>query len=278
MNVDRIADRVDDARRRVAPAQAAPTTDVIGTDVAIINIPTFRDIIERFHARGGDAPGRYVVFRDVHGVVRALDEVDLRAAHREAFLVSPDGLPLVWIGRLRGHRSMSRVCGPDMMLQVCEWGLDKGWRHVFYGSTPETLDALRTQLLKQFPGLIIAAAISPPFKKLSAEESEQYVAQIRDAKPHFVWIGLGSPKQDLWMREHAVEIPNALCMGVGAAFEMSAGLVVRAPKWVQRTGLEWAFRLAQEPRRLWKRYMEVLPRFTFVLARQSLGLGVGRAR
>jgi N-acetylglucosaminyldiphosphoundecaprenol N-acetyl-beta-D-mannosaminyltransferase len=193
--------------------------------------------------------------------VRARDEADLNVAHHSSLVNAPDGVPLVWVARLLGLKRISRVCGPDMMLEVCRNGIDKGWRHVLFGSTPETLAKLKESLQRQFPSLQIVDAISPAFGVVSSEEREAQVDRIRRAQPHFVWVGLGSPKQEVWMAQNASSLPGSLCMGVGAAFDMHAGRIRRAPNWMRGIGVEWLYRITQDPSRLINRYAKVVPRF-----------------
>lgn len=249
---------------------------LLATKVAAINPDTFLQIIENYFSHRGHGTGSYVVFRDVHGLVRSQGNADLEAAHDAALVVAPDGIPLVWAARLHGFRTAARVCGPDSLQQLCAAGVSRGWRHVFFGSTPETLELLVRNLEARYPGIIIADAISPPYRAPDVQETADQIARIRKAEPDFVWVGLGSPKQDLWMFENAAKIPGALCMGVGAAFDMAAGRVRRAPLWAQHFGLEWAYRVVQEPRRLWRRYATVVPRFVVLAATETVRTRLGR--
>ena len=243
------------------------SVDVLGTPIYDVNASSFVMQLCRFFAsQEARTLGRYVVFRDVHGLVRARDDAELETAHAKSLMNVPDGVPLVWAARLLGLKNIARVCGPDMMLEVCRFGLTRGWRHVLFGGTPETLKNLEVALKRQYPGLQIVDAISPPFKSQSAEEIEAQLARIRSAKPHFVWVGLGSPKQDLWMARHAGSIAGALSMGVGAAFDMHAGRIKRAPSWMHGLGIEWIYRISQDPSRLTKRYFKVIPRFLYLIS------------
>lgn len=250
----------------VPPCSGLDRFEVLSTAVHCLSPNSFVAAVRGWLAGTPDRPGQYVVFRDVHGIIRAEDDARLRAAHADAYLVCPDGLPLTWLARLKGHGEVARVCGPDMLPLLCAEGVAHGWRHVFFGSTPAILDALAARLREAHPGLVIADLISPPFHKPDAAEGEGLLARIRSAQPHIVWIGLGSPKQELWMHRHAAAIPGALCMGVGAAFDLSAGAVRRAPPLVQRLGLEWCYRILQEPNRLTRRYAATVPRFVLALA------------
>lgn len=236
------------------------------------------EVLRYFDAWTHDDQGRYVVIRDVHGVMRARTDLALRSAHHQADLVTPDGVPLVWSAKLLGHSNIERVCGPDLLPATCARGLEKGWRHYFYGGAPGMADALADRLRARFPGIAIAGTRCPPFRSLTKTEDQEDCDAILTAEPHFVWVGLGTPKQELWMKSHKVRLPGIILLGVGAAFDIHAGQAKRAPVWMQRSGLEWFFRLASEPRRLWRRYLLLAPHyfalfgFEFLLRRNRLGL------
>ncbi len=214
-------------------------------------------------------PGRYVCFRDAHGLVHGLHDSKLMDAHHKAMLVVPDGMPLVWIGRMRGAIAINRVAGMDAVPLLASEGVSRGWRHVFVGGAPGVAERLAKRLQDENPGMIVAGIECPPFRPQTEAESDAMIARINAMKPDLVWIGLGSPKQDIWMSDFAHRINGAICLGVGGAFDTHAGHVRRAPVWMQRAGLEWAFRLAQEPRRLWKRYSFTIPRFMLAVAKEE---------
>jgi N-acetylglucosaminyldiphosphoundecaprenol N-acetyl-beta-D-mannosaminyltransferase len=181
-------------------------------------------------------------------------------------------MPVVWLAGREARVPVSRVYGPDMMLAVSEDGLATQYRHFFYGSTPETLDALITRLSARYPGMVVAGSYAPPFGTLSSEEDARMVEIINESAPDIVWVGLGMPKQELWVAEHQDRLTAPVLMAVGAAFDFHAGTVRQAPTWMQRSGLEWLFRLVQEPRRLWRRYLLANTRFAGLLMRRALGL------
>jgi len=208
-----------------------------------------------------DRRDRYIVFRDVHGVMRARSDTKLRRAHEASDLTAPDGMPLVWIAKFVGIDGVSRVCGPDSLPVVCERGVPLGWRHYFLGGAPAVAEALIRQLKQKYPGILIVGSSSPPFRPLSVEEDEAICATIRGARPDFVWVGLGTPKQEVWMHEHRGRFGGVTLLGVGAAFDFHAGKTSRAPRWMQRSGLEWLHRLVQEPKRLYRRYLVLGPTF-----------------
>lgn len=254
--------------------QAVSRYRILGLPVSVLDMKRAIDAIDAAIAarRGG-----YICVRDAHGVMAAQKDRHLMQIHEEAFLVVPDGMPLVWFGRLYGNQ-MARVCGPDLMLALCRHGATRGHKHYFYGGTDESLAKLKPALERQFPGLQMVGIESPPFRPVSTEPDPEGVAKIRAADPDIVWVGLGSPKQEYWMRANAHLLPNSILIGVGAAFNFHAGTVRRAPVWMQRSGLEWLFRLLQEPKRTWRRYLILAPQFLVLSIREYLGWFLGRRR
>jgi N-acetylglucosaminyldiphosphoundecaprenol N-acetyl-beta-D-mannosaminyltransferase len=246
---------------------------ILGTPVSIVTID---GALRRFEQWVLDPEDRCVVLRDVHGVMLAHSDPRLDRAHQESDLIAPDGIPLVWAARLAGSRGISRVCGPDLLPTVCEHGLTRGWRHYFYGGAPGVAEMVADQLAARFPGLKIVGTQSPPFRPLTPEEDEAACAAIRAASPDFVWVGLGTPKQEIWTVEHRGKCGGAILLSVGAAFDFHAGLVSRAPLWMQRYGLEWSYRLAQEPKRLWKRYLILAPRFAVLSLLEIIKVRISR--
>ncbi|MGI9405208.1 MAG: WecB/TagA/CpsF family glycosyltransferase [Hyphomicrobiaceae bacterium] len=180
-----------------------------------------------------------------------------------ADMVTPDGTPLVWVARMRGCGDMSRVCGPDLLPAVCAHSETMGWRHYFYGGAAGVAEDLAERLRAQFPRLQIAGTECPPFRPLRAEEETALLKRLADARADIIWVGLGCPKQERWMREHVRQIQGTVLIGIGAAFDYHTGRINRAPKWMRNTGLEWLHRLGSEPRRLWRRYVLMAPRFVW---------------
>jgi N-acetylglucosaminyldiphosphoundecaprenol N-acetyl-beta-D-mannosaminyltransferase len=196
----------------------------------------------------------------------------IRQAVNGAGLAAPDGMPLVWLSRARSGRPVSRVYGPDLLLSSCQLSVERGYSHYFYGGDAGVPELLASRLQAKFPGLKVAGVYSPPFRPLSPAESVEVVDRINEAGPDLVWVGLGTPKQDLWMAEYRPRLAAPVLVGVGAAFNFHTGLIPQAPAWMQRCGLEWLFRLIQEPGRLWYRYLVYNPWFVLLLAGQALGL------
>ncbi len=243
--------------------------NVLGVRVSALNMTRAVGMILDAVARRDRA---YVCIRDVHGVVRCQSDPVLRDAHNRALLVTPDGMPLVWILKALGRRDCGRVYGPDLMLALMARGRAPGLTHFLYGATPETLQTLQRRLLQRFPDLKIVGVQSPPFRPTSAEEDAETVERIRLSDADIVWVGLGTPKQELWMARMRARLDAPMLIGVGAAFNFHAGIVPQAPSLLQRAGLEWMFRLACEPRRLWRRYAVSIPSFLTLLTLQALRL------
>ncbi len=212
---------------------------------------------------------RYVCVSNVHVTMESYDSPEYRAIVNGADLVTPDGMPLVWALRLFGVARATRVYGPTLTEHVLERAAQAGVAVGFYGTTPEVLTRLLETCQRRFPKLPVAYAHAPPFRHLTAEEDELVVRAINGSGARILFVGLGCPKQERWMASHKGRV-NAVMLGVGAAFDFLAGLKPQAPRWIQRAGLEWLFRLATEPRRLWRRYAYHNPRFVALLARQYL--------
>jgi N-acetylglucosaminyldiphosphoundecaprenol N-acetyl-beta-D-mannosaminyltransferase len=197
----------------------------------------------------------------VHGVLESLLYPVLRVIHNRYGITTPDGMPMVWSGRWAGVREMERVYGPDLMLAVCSRAVDRGWTSFFYGGGPGVAERLAQRLGERFPGLEVAGCHAPPFRPLTEDEDREVVDLINATDPDLVWVGLSTPKQERWMAAHVGRVCAPALLGVGAAFDIHAGLLPQAPRWMQRSGLEWTYRLSREPRRLWRRYLSNNPRF-----------------
>ncbi len=245
-----------------------PRVNILGVAVSAIDMQLALTTIESWISR---KEPNYVCVRDVHGVVRCQSDRNLRSIHNNAGLVTPDGMPLVWLSWLAGFRHVKRVYGPDLMLALCERSLEGGYRHFLYGGAPEVTEKLASNLRQQYPRLKIVGAYSPPFHSLITRENDKIIAMINAASPDIVWVGLSTPKQEQWMVEHLGYLNAPVMIGVGAAFDFHAGVTKQAPLWIQRSGFEWLFRLAIEPRRLWRRYFTVVPLFLFYVLMQTLG-------
>jgi N-acetylglucosaminyldiphosphoundecaprenol N-acetyl-beta-D-mannosaminyltransferase len=205
----------------------------------------------------------------VHLVMLAQEDPEVRDAVLAMTLVVPDGQPLVWALRALGHKAATRVYGPDLMARYCEHGARTGTPAFLYGGRNEAaLVELTVALRTRFPGLQIVGGHSPPFREPSPEEDARIAAQIDASGAQVVWVGTGQPRQERWMARMRPVLAAPMLIAVGAAFDFHAGLVPQAPAWMGRHGLEWTYRLAREPRRLWRRYARYNPRFVAAFARQ----------
>jgi N-acetylglucosaminyldiphosphoundecaprenol N-acetyl-beta-D-mannosaminyltransferase len=253
--------------RPVAPAPAPPpTAEVLGIPLALTDYDGAIDWIDGVVAAGRRG---YVCVAATHTVVASQDDRGLRAAVLGADFTVPDGQPLVWALNLLGHRLRDRVYGPDLMDRACARGARTGRRMYLYGGRSQgALVQLTRNLRLRHPGVQIVGGHVPPFRDLTASEEEAVADDIRRSGAEIVWVGIGVPKQEKWMATMTERLDGCVLVGVGAAFDFHGGLIPQAPRTLQRLGLEWAFRLAHEPRRLWRRYLTYNPRFIVGFARQ----------
>lgn len=211
----------------------------------------------------------YVCVVPAHSIMDCYQDPELRSMFNQSGLTTPDGMAIVWLLKLYGYRQVNRVYGPDLMMALCERSLVSGWRHFFYGGTLEVVQRLIQVLQQRFPALQVSGFYCPPFRDLSPEEDEGIVEQINKTGSDVVWVGIGSPRQERWMFEHRDRLEAPVLAGVGAAFDFISGSKRQAPVWMQRSGLEWLFRLSQEPGRLWPRYRQY-PKFLVLAVAQLL--------
>lgn len=242
--------------------------NLLGVAVSAVNMPS---AVQQIHAWIMARTSQYVCVSNTHSLISCRRDAALRRIHNRAGMVTPDGMPLVWLSRQAGHPHVNRVYGPDLLLAVCDYGQAFGFKHYFYGGAVGVADQLVARLTSRFPNLQVAGAYTPPFRKLSMDEDQIVTAQIASSGADIVWVGLGMPKQEYWMSEHIAKLPQVL-IGVGAAFDFHAGVKRQAPLWMQQRGLEWFFRLSTEPRRLWRRYLTTIPPFVVLAVAQRLGL------
>ena len=248
---------------------AIERVNVLGVGISVINLPSaLAAIADAVRARRKG----YICVTGVHGVMEAQADAAFRKILNAAFFCTPDGMPMVWAGKFSRHSGMSRVYGPDLMLDVCAWSEKNPCRHFFFGGAPGVAGALRDKLTARFPGLQVAGCYTPPFRALNAEEQRQLQETVRAARPDILWVGLSTPKQEKFMAEFLPRLDVTLMIGVGAAFDFLSGRVKQAPRWMQRSGLEWFYRLCQEPRRLARRYFRNNPLFAVKIAAQLCGL------
>ncbi|WP_205696673.1 WecB/TagA/CpsF family glycosyltransferase [Conexibacter sp. SYSU D00693] len=246
-----------------------PTTDLLGVPLALTDYDETMDWMDQAVAREDKG---YICVAATHTVVACQDDPELREAVLKSSLTVPDGQPLRWALNAMGEHLEDRVYGPELMARYCERSAQTGTRMFLYGGRNQgALVQLALNLRKRFPGLKIVGGYSPPFRELDAEEEDAIAEEINRSGADVVWVGIGVPKQEKWMARMRDRLDAPVLVGVGAAFDFHAGLVPQAPLWVQHSGLEWAYRLAHEPRRLWKRYAINNPRFVAGFAKQYAG-------
>lgn len=250
-------------------ASAPKRCNVLGVGISAVNLDLATQIINSWISTRDH---HYVCITGVHGVMESQSDEKLRRIHNDAGMVTPDGMPMVWLNRAAGNSHVSRVYGPDLMLKVCGEGVARGTRHYFYGGGDGVAKLLAESLTARFPGLIVAGTYCPPFRKMTEAEDSQLVSEINSLHADIVWVGLSTPKQEYWMSSHLRRLDAPVMIGVGAAFDFHAGLKRQAPLWMQRSGMEWFYRLMTEPGRLWKRYLKNNPLFVFYLLLSKLGL------
>lgn len=245
---------------------------LLGSPVTVTEIST---VVDNFIHFMGEFAGKYICVCNVHTTVMTHDDAEYREIQDAAIMNLPDGKPLSVVIRQNGYRHVGRVTGPDLMREVFKISVSQQWRHFFYGSDSATLNQLRDRLSSEYPNIQIVGMYAPPFDELSSDEEKDVIRLINQANPDFIWVGLGAPKQERFMYAHK-DLFRGVMLGVGAGFNFHAGTVKRAPSWVQKIGLEWFYRMMQEPRRLWKRYFSTNFRFIYLLLKSRCKVYIQR--
>ena len=243
--------------------------DVLGVKVSAVDMKRSLDLSDRWTAAG--KPG-YICVTGVHGVMEAQRDPGLRHILNHAAINLPDGMPMTWLGRLQGFKGMDRVFGPDFMAAMCLISVERSYRNFFYGGNPGVADLLAETLQRKFPGLQVVGTYTPPFRPLSSEEEASLLEQVSEAKPHIVWVGLSTPKQERFMAQYVERLRVPLLVGVGAAFDYHTDAIRDCSGWIKRAGLQWLHRLMQDPKRLWRRYLRNNPAFVWRVTCQLMGL------
>jgi len=243
--------------------------NVLGVGVSALNLDSAVAAVSQALEAGLRG---YICVTGVHGVSEAQQDPAFRAILNHSLLTTPDGMPMVWMGRAQGFRSMGRVYGPDLMLRICALSPERKLTHFLCGGAPGVATDLKRKLEERFPGLQIVGTFTPPFRPLTEAEENELRRQVAQVKPDIFWVGLSTPKQEKFMADHWQKLEARLFFGVGAAFDFHTGRMPQAPRWMQRCGLEWLFRLKCEPRRLWKRYGKNNPLFVLRALAQLMGL------
>jgi len=244
-----------------------PSFSILGIPVHAVQIP---DVVSQIQSWiRSDTNGRYIAVTGMHGIAESQNDIDYRRALGSADLVVPDGMPLVWLGRWHGYSLKRRVYGPELMETFCrETG--STFRHFFYGGGPGTAERLADTLRQRF-GIVVAGTYCPPFRPLTQNERKEVAAHVKEVSPHVLWIGMSTPKQEKWMYQTRSELSVPVMLGVGAAFDFHSGKTRQAPAWMRENGLEWLFRLLAEPRRLWRRYLIIVPKAVALILLELAG-------
>ena len=243
--------------KRTVDKSAIPICNIMGVNIAAIDMDWLVDYLNR---NVKNLSGDYICVSNVHTTVTAYEDQEYCKVQNGGIMAIPDGGPLSSVGQKRGFKNMKRTTGPSLMGEIFKISAAKGYRHYFYGSTDETLEKLYAALIDAYPGIQIAGMYSPPFRPMTEDEDKTIIERINETKPDFVWVGLGAPKQEKWMAAHQ-GLVEGLMIGVGAGFDYHAGNIERAPEWMQKSNLEWVYRLLQDPRRLFGRYWHTNTKF-----------------
>lgn len=242
--------------------------NILGVQVSAINMAEAVQSVSEWIAHRDP---HYVCVTPAHGIMDCQNNPELQRIFNHSGLITPDGMAIVWLLKLRGYEHVERVYGPDLMLAVCAYGIEHNWRHFFYGGAPGVSKTLIEKLRHRLPMLQVVGHYSPPFRPLTIQEDQDVVDMIQAAKPDILWMGISTPKQEIWMNAHVEELNVPALVGVGAAFDFLSGKKKQAPRWIQRSGFEWLFRLFSEPKRLWRRYIRY-PTFALLTIFQLLGM------
>lgn len=247
--------------------QSTKIQNILSMKISVVDLNTTVSIVKN---NVDNLNTSYVCCVPAHSIMECHDHPELLPAFNNSYLNTPDGMAVVWILKLRGHKEVGRVYGPDLMNELCRISLQIGYKHFFYGNSASVLSDLNKKLEEKYPGIQIAGSIAPPFRELTDQEDEEICKQISASGAEILWVGLGSPKQELWMYHNQGKIDVPVMIGVGAAFDFLSGNKRQAPRWIQRSGLEWFYRFSQEPKRLWKRYLLGYPRFLILIIKELL--------
>ncbi|HSY35858.1 MAG TPA: WecB/TagA/CpsF family glycosyltransferase [Acidobacteriaceae bacterium] len=239
--------------------------NVLGVNVSAIDLDRAVEMADRWIA--GKNRG-YICVTGVHGIMEAQSDSELQHILNHAFLNTPDGMPMSWVGHLQGFSKMDRVFGPDLMASLCEISVERNYRHFLYGGETGVAELLKEKLESRFPGLQIVGTYTPPFRGLTAQEEEEIFDRLQVLRPHILWVGLSTPKQERFMARYIDRLQVPLLVGVGAAFDYHTARISDCSDWIKRAGLQWLHRLLQDPKRLWKRYLKNNPAFLWRIALQ----------
>ena len=255
-----------------------PRNNVLGVGISVLNLETAENAI--FQAIEREGFQGFVTITGVHGIVESQKDQELKKIHNHSFLSTPDGMPMVWLGKANGFSEMDRVYGPELMLKIMEKSAKLDYKHFFFGGAEEVAKELKIKLCEKYQGLKVTGTMCPPFRPLEEREEESLYEELQTLKPHMFWVGLSTPKQERFMHGFLEKYPKLtegwghglVMVGVGAAFDFHSGNIKQAPYWIQRSGFEWLYRIFQDPKRLLKRYIIANSYFLFSIVLELLGV------
>ena len=241
--------------------------DVLGVGISITNLQHAVAQIESWLDEGTRS---YVCVTGVHGVMTSQGDAKLKAIHNSSGMTVPDGMPMTWSGKIYGFKQMGRVFGPDLMRRVCQRSVRKPYKHFLYGGNDGVAEKVKANLEAEYPGIAIVGTYTPPFRPLNPKERETLAKQVAICRPDLFWVGLSTPKQETFMYDYLPQLETKVMLGVGAAFDILAGLVREPPDWIKTSGMQWCYRLFQDPLRLGRRYLTHNPVFVYKFIHQLL--------
>jgi len=244
-------------------------SEILG--VRISNARSYREVYETLKSAIYLSPS-YITVNNVHTVVKSVLNKEYKEVLNNSFLSLPDGKPLSLVAKLKGEKNINRIFGPSFFEKTLDWGQTDGIKHYFFGASVETLEKMNNLIMYRFPSTIISGSFSPPYREFTFEDNELFLKRMNESSADIFWIGLGAPKQEIWMYENYKKLDHGVMIGIGAGFNYLAGNTKHAPEWMKNASLEWLFRLIQEPGRLWKRYLVTNNLFIFFVILELLGL------
>ncbi len=244
------------------------TVTILGTKITVV------ENYERTYNRLMSVNGVpcHITINNVHTIVESVSDKKYKEIINSSFLSLPDGKPLSVVAKMRGEKNISRIFGPTLFEKTLEWGQKDDLKHFFFGSSKKTLNKMKEVINSKYPEAIICGMVSPPYRQFTDEENERFLEDMNNANADLIWVGLGAPKQEIWMYENYKKLNRGIMIGIGAGFDYLAGNTKHAPEWMKNFALEWLYRLLQEPRRLWKRYLITNTLFIWYLFLDSTGL------
>jgi len=244
--------------------------NILGCNIS--NLVSYSDAYNKVLRSNINAISDYITVNNVHTVIEGVRDKKYKQIINNSYLALPDGKPLSIVAKIKGEKNISRIFGPTFFEKTLEWGQKDGLKHYFFGSSQKTLVKMLEAIKDKYPQAVIAGSFSPPYRQFTEEENEKFIKDINASDADLIWVGLGAPKQEIWMYENYKKLNKGIMIGIGAGFDYLAGNTKHAPEWMKNASLEWLYRLIQEPKRLWKRYLVTNTLFIIYITLELLGL------